>query len=216
MHYVVSNSQFPSFLYTQFRTPERSSLEFVDLDRCTQRRKYDRKPNPAIPCGGLPVAGWQAFLKTWQKPSILLRSSPRKLKTQPPPQFAGFGTNPNWQSCFSVHSNPRLRNPKSTGNCSHALASRSRNRIYRIPSIGMFPRRIELFRFRSGDQGKTRSSLASILFSPPEVTALAANELVKLETDNAETIDTTGQYVNQIIDFNYARRASKQSNTQTR
>ncbi len=37
------------FLYTQFRTPERSALEFVDLDRCTQRRKYDQQAAPGNP-----------------------------------------------------------------------------------------------------------------------------------------------------------------------
>ncbi len=205
------------FLYTQFRTPERSSLEFVDLDRCTQRRKYDRQAEPGNPMRWIASGGLASVFENMAEAFDFAPLVTQKIENSTTATVRGVW---NQSQLAKLLQRPFESSSQESEidwellpmHLPHAVEIE----FIEYSSIGMFPRRIELFRFRSGDQGKTRSSLASILFSPPEVTALAANELLELHTDNGETIDATGQYVNQIIDFKVVRQASKEPNTQTR
>lgn len=207
------------FLYTQFETAEKKSLEFVDLQQCTQRRKYDQQTEPGNPMRWIAEGGLASVLEnlaeafnfdavkirndggkklfimrgTWNQSKLaeLFHRSIENNENQPPI---------DWQQ-IPIH-----------------LPHSVEIVIVEDQSFGLFPHRFELFQFGQNERQPHQSeSVASIQFSLPQASAIPINEIVNLQNDDAEPpIDATGQYVNQIINFKYARRTANQSDTQSR
>lgn len=207
------------FLYTQFETAEKKSLEFVDLQQCTQRRKYDQQTEPGNPMRWIAEGGLASVLENLAEAFKFEAVEIRKDGGNRIFTMRGTWNQKKLAELFhrSIENNQgqaRIDWQQLPIHLPHSVEVE----IVEDQSFGLFPHRFELLRFRQNERQQRHSeSVASIRFSLPQVSAIPANELVKLRDNDSEApIDATGHYVNQIINFNYARRAAKQSDTQSR
>jgi hypothetical protein len=206
------------FLYTQFKTPEKKSLEFVDLNLCTQRRNHDQQAEPGNPMRWIADGGLSSVFENLAE---AFEFEPVEIQNVGDSRISTVrGTWNQTKLAELLHRSIETTQGQSRINWEQLpihLPHSVEIEFVEHQSFGTFPQRFEMFRFRQDErQRRQRVPVALIQFSAPQVSTIAASELVKLETDNAEAIDATGQYVNQIINFNYARRAAKQSDTQSR
>ena len=203
------------FLYTQFKTPQKKTLEFVDLQQCTKRRNYDQQTEPGNPMRWIADGG---FAGAFKHLSEAFHFQPMEIKQDGESRV--FVVRGSWNQSKlaellheSIEQDAGFNWDLPPVHLPHAVEIE----FVEQPTFGMFPRRFDLIRYQPNDRNSAESvPIASIRFSTPKVSAVPASEIVKLEQDGEESVETTLQYVNQIISFNYARRTARNSNTESR
>ena len=202
------------FLYTQLNTPQNKTLEFVDLEQCTQRRNYDQQTEPGNPMRWIADGGissvFENLAEAFEFEPIEVRSNK---------EGRVFIVRGRWNQTKlaemlheSMENHPGFNWKTSPVHLPHAVEIE----FVEQATFEIFPRRLELLRYQAEKENEQSIPVASILFAPPEVSDIPVSDIVKLEQGEGESVETTLQYVNQIISFNYARRTAEKSDTQSR
>ncbi len=202
------------FLYTQLLSPGTDqSLEFIDLKQVHQRRLDSGLTEPNNPMSWIATGGLSSILenlgsafqfgmveeKKWN--GITTVSLTGTWKTE---QLAELLCDQVDRHCLE----PTIQWDQLPVHIPHTVRIECVNR----DSVGLLPIKIEFFQFDEDERDLVRQ-LASIRLGAPRALSMNPADLLKLETDESNTTDSTHQYVDQVRDFEFSREARMEKAT---
>jgi hypothetical protein len=196
------------FLYTQLLSPGvEQSLEFIDLKQVHHRRLDSGLTEPNNPMSWIATGGLSSILENLGSAFQFGQLEEKKWNGITTVSVTGTWKTEQLAELLRERVERSLLEPMIQWHMLPVHLPHSvRIECVDRESVGLLPIKIEFFQFDLDEADSTRL-LASIHLGAPRQLSMNPEDLLKLETDDSNTTDSTDQYVDQVRDFEFSREA---------